>query len=378
MAMNTINLLKEMIGIRTVNSENGEKIIALIQAYLNDLNLDIKKVQMEKEGVVSAAFFSHAPCTFVINGHYDVVEVNEEEWATQPFSPVEKDGLIFGRGASDMKGGLAAGISAFAELIKTGRPVCLMVVGDEEKGGHRGTEPLLEKLLTDGVISPNARAIIPEPLSVQKPCDHIKQGQRGVLEFVVKITGKGGHASIPQMLNNPIEVGSRLVTYLQSTRWPMGLGMEPTTISATSFQSTGKSPNVIPSSAMITFDCRFNYKTDPKTVEKAVVDFVKDAFCDVDIETIGVMGPSKNRDVEFVEQLKHVVKEVAGFVPFVSTLGGASDARFFVEKGMGAVELGPRPINIHAANEAVSITDVECVEKTIIAYGNTFVKVTDV
>ncbi|MCC7570690.1 M20/M25/M40 family metallo-hydrolase [Candidatus Micrarchaeota archaeon] len=361
--MEEVDLLKKLISINTINSDNGEKIKEIIKDYFG---LKLAKVDFEEfefEGIKNFVFsFGKGEKCFAFHGHYDVVPVEREKWDTDPFEPVEKDGYIYGRGAADMKGGVASLIVAFANLSKNKEvvdkcKVILMVTGDEEQTGLKGMKPTLDKIVKKFNI---IRSLDTEPTSTNKGCDTIKNGRRGVFWLETIITGVPGHASSPSKFKNPIDGAYLVIENLRNYKLTDKPDMDKTTIVPTMVHSDGGAYNVVPTTAKIKIDMRYNYGTDPVLFMKNIETLLMKNGFGVEFKHAPIDAAFKNTDPKYEKQLVEIVKDVIGFIPSLETTGGTSDARFFTSLGIPSLEIGPRGYsnNIHGNNERVAIEDI--------------------
>jgi|GEM_PF-3650348 len=362
--MDAIDLLKEMVRVNTVDSRNGDRIIKLVLGYLAKEGGAFTHERVSIDGVKNLIVYTgkKGPA-FVLNGHYDVVPATRDGWATNPFEPVERGGFIYGRGTTDMKSGLAAQVSAFARYSRNprGRAI-LMVVGDEEKGGFRGTGPLVERLANKEKI---ARLLIAEPTSQNVLGDISKKGCRGVLWLNVAIKGVPGHASRPLQAKNPIEAAAGLITYLRTAKFPEKSNMVPTTAITTYAHSDSGATNVIPELAELNIDVRYNHGTKPANVVKMIERFIAKTGCRATVKILEDSPYFINKDKGFERIVAKVVKRHTGRRIKFTTVGGSSDARFFSYKGIPVLEFGTRMEGMHGNNERVSIDDVRTLERII-------------
>ncbi len=344
-SMDVIELAKALISINTVDSANGKKVVEVIDSALE--GLPYKRELYTYEGVVNAFYYPAYECAelFAFNGHYDVVPA--DDW-NKAFEPEEKDGFLYGRGSADMKGGLAAMTLAFAELLKEKRCASLFVVGDEEKGGAKGTGAALKDVLKKHKIR---RALIGEPMQESKVFgDTVKVGRRGVFWLKLRIKGKGGHAS-QSLPYNP----SRYIAHVldMGANLTNKEGMAPTTVNITSLSMPLSAYNTVPSTLELTLDIRMNHGTS----REAILHYLyKDGY-EVDIEELFYAAPFFNPDKEYAEAVLTFLSS-KGYKPKSSTAGGSSDARFFSSAGIGVVEFGPRSFNAHGRDERVSVDEL--------------------
>jgi succinyl-diaminopimelate desuccinylase len=300
---------------------------------------------------------------FCFAGHTDVVPVGEG-WNADPFGAEVRDGMLYGRGAADMKSAIAAFVAAVARL---GKPpegfkgsISLLITGDEEGAAVNGTVKLLEWLKDRGEKIDHC--IVGEPTAVGRAGDTLKIGRRGSINFQVIVTGAQGHVGYPQKAKNPIPVLAELVTQFAAHKLDKGSEhFDPSTLSFTSMDVGNTATNVIPGEARAAFNIRFNDKHTPESllhwVEDRAQRIAQGSGCRIDItsQTSGVSfltAPGK-----FTQLISDTVASVTGQAPFFSTSGGTSDARF-IKSFCPVVELGLAGTTMHKADECVPVTEI--------------------
>ena len=356
--MEALDLLKELIKINTVDSRNSEKVVALVSSYLQK-----EPEIIEQNGIKNAIFIKgKGKNAFVLCGHYDVVPAND--FSVDPFSAIEKDGFIYGRGASDMKSGLAMQIEVFRRIkeeeIPEDKAVILIVVGDEEKGGKNGALPSLLYLKEKGYRF--FRYLGAEPMFQEKPFSTMKTGRRGILHLTINLKGKAGHAAL-NLKENPIYQLPYVIEYLQNLKLNDKPDMIPTSVAITNIASNSKAINVTPSLVQITLDIRYNYGNK----ENEIIDKIKEGLerlsngitYSIDVKEMPYTIAFKNKDKDYASLVKKITKEIAGIEPEETTVGGSSDARFFackqlVDNEVGIIEFGPTSYNAHGKDEKVN------------------------
>ena len=296
---------------------------------------------------------------FCFAGHTDVVPVGEG-WNTDPFAAEVKDGVLYGRGAADMKSAIAAFVTAAA---KTGKPkgsISLLITGDEEGAAVNGTVKLLEWLKERGEKIDHC--VVGEPTSVSRTGDTLKIGRRGSINFKLKVTGVQGHVGYPQKAKNPIPALAELITQLATHRLDKGTDhFDPSTLAFTSVDVGNDTTNVIPGEARAAFNIRFNDKHTPDSLTNWVKDkahiIAEETGCEITVtsQTSGVAfltAPGK-----FTQLISDTVAGITGQVPFFSTSGGTSDARF-IKDVCPVVELGLAGGTMHKADECVPVAEI--------------------
>src|SRR3954463_6890340 len=300
---------------------------------------------------------------FCFAGHTDVVPVGEG-WNVDPFAAEVKDGMLYGRGAADMKSAIAAFVAAAA---RTGTPpekfkgsISLLITGDEEGAAVNGTVKLLEWLKTRGEKIDHC--VVGEPTSVAQAGDTLKIGRRGSINFQVTVTGVQGHVGYRQKAKNPIPVLAELVPQFADHKLDKGTEhFDPSTLSFTSLDVGNGATNVIPGEARAAFNIRFNDKHTPDSLVRWAEDraqrIAQGSGCRIEItsQTSGVAfltAPGK-----FTQLVSDTVGSVTGQAPFFSTSGGTSDARF-IKDFCPVVELGLAGATMHKADECVPVAEI--------------------
>ena len=296
---------------------------------------------------------------FCFAGHTDVVPVGEG-WKNDPFAAEVKDGMLYGRGAADMKSAIAAFVSAAARIGAPKGSISLLITGDEEGIAINGTVKLLEWLKARGEKIDHC--VVGEPTSVGQAGDTLKIGRRGSINFKVTVTGVQGHVGYPQRARNPIPALAELVTQLAAHKLDKGNDhFDPSTLAFTSMDVGNDTTNVIPGEARAAFNIRFNDKHTPDSLIKWVQDrsqrIAQESGCAITVtsQTSGVSfltAPGK-----FTQLVSDTVSSVTGQSPFFSTSGGTSDARF-IKDICPVVELGLAGGTMHKADECVSVAEI--------------------
>ncbi|MER9271465.1 succinyl-diaminopimelate desuccinylase [Mesorhizobium sp. M0643] len=308
-------------------------------------------------------------------GHTDVVPVGDETaWTHPPFAADIANGEMFGRGAVDMKGGIACFVAAVGRHIaQKGGPkgsVSLLITGDEEGPAINGTTKLLEWAAVKG--EKWHAAIVGEPTNPDALGDMIKIGRRGSLSGTVVVNGRQGHAAYPQLADNPVRGLVTLVDALLDPVFDNGTrDFQPTNLEVTSINVGNPATNVIPAKAAATFNIRFNDTWTVETIQAEIHNRLDRAAkrkkyragkkTPVDYEIVWRDGPSHvflTRDDRLIETLGGSIMAVTGREPALSTSGGTSDARF-IKDYCPVVEFGLVGKTMHMVDERVAIADLE-------------------
>lgn len=295
-------------------------------------------------------------------GHTDVVPTGPlENWQSDPFHAEERDGLLYGRGAADMKSSLAAFVTATEEFVSENPDhpgsIGFLITSDEEGPSINGTVKVVEWLESRNIKIDYC--VVGEPSSTDKLADVIKNGRRGSLNGVLTVRGKQGHVAYPHLAVNPIHEVAPALAELSRTLWDEGNEYFPaTTFQIANFQSGTGAENVIPGEAHVQFNFRFSTETSETELQQRVQDVLAKHGLDFDINWRLSGNPFLTPKGALVEATEAAVKEVLGYEPQLSTTGGTSDGRFIAPTGAEVVELGPLNATIHQVNECVLLEDL--------------------
>lgn len=299
-------------------------------------------------------------------GHTDVVPTGDEAlWTHPPFSAELDDGYVWGRGAVDMKGGVACFVSAAADFLSSHNgqvpgSISLLITGDEEGPSVNGTPKMLRWAKENGHIPDHC--IVGEPTNSEVIGDVIKIGRRGSLNGVITVNGVQGHSAYLEKARNPVPELARIVAEISSA--PLDAGNEhfqPTTLAVTSFDVGNEAVNVVPASAQAMFNVRFNTEQTPETIEAFVRKACKAHAADYSLE-ISVSGDAFITEPgPFVEVVSKAIAGATGATPALTTGGGTSDARY-IKNYCQVIEFGLVNKTIHAVDERAPISDIEMLQ----------------
>ena len=330
----------------------------VLEAVLKDIGFTTHRLPFGDIDNLYARIGDASP-HFCFAGHTDVVPVGEG-WKADPFAAEVKNGMLYGRGAADMKSAIAAFASAAARVGTPKGSISLLITGDEEGIAVNGTVKLLEWLKARGEKIDHC--VVGEPTSVGQAGDTLKIGRRGSINFKITVTGVQGHVGYPQKAKNPIPVLAELVTQLAGHKLDKGNEhFDPSTLAFTSMDVGNDTTNVIPGEARAAFNIRFNDKHTPESLINWVTDrsqrIAQESGCAIDVtsQTSGVSfltAPGK-----FTQLVSDTVASVTGQSPFFSTSGGTSDARF-IKDVCPVVELGLAGGTMHKADECVPVSEI--------------------
>jgi succinyl-diaminopimelate desuccinylase len=296
-------------------------------------------------------------------GHTDVVPTGPlEEWRTKPFEPTVRDGVLYGRGAADMKSGLAAMVTATEEFV-TAHPrhrgsIAFLITSDEEGPSVDGTKRVVETLQGRGERID--WCIVGEPSSETVLGDTIKIGRRGSLSGRLTVHGVQGHIAYPHLATNPIHTLAPALAELTSREWDQGNEhFQPTTFQVSNLNAGTGAPNVIPGELKARFNLRYSPVQTIDTLKHTVEGILARHQVNYSLEWYVSGEPFYTPQGPLSDAVCKAVAEVAGRSPKLSTGGGTSDGRFIATLGAQIVELGVINASIHKVNEQVRAADID-------------------
>ena len=300
-------------------------------------------------------------------GHTDVVPVGDTDaWIDQPFEATVRDGLLYGRGASDMKAAIACFAAAASQFLETREEnfkgsLSLLITGDEEGPAINGTQKLLDWITDQGETLD--ACIVGEPTNPQQLGDMIKIGRRGSLNGYLTVSGTQGHTAYPHLADNPVHRAAAMVTALTATELDQGSDhFQPSTLQVSTMDVGNTATNVIPAKAQVVFNIRFNDLHRAEEIESWVREKLDSVGGDYDL-TVRVTGESfLTPPGPLSEVLSAAVQEVTGKVPELSTSGGTSDARF-IKDYCPVAEFGMVGRTMHQTNECIEVADIDALSK---------------
>jgi succinyl-diaminopimelate desuccinylase len=361
----SIKLLKELISRNSVTPDD-KGCQQLLADHLEPLGFKTEKMQFDEVENIWLRKGMEAPL-FCFAGHTDVVPTGAlSDWDSDPFEPQERNGMLYGRGSADMKGGIAAMTIAVKRFINQypdhKGSIAYLITSDEEGPAINGTVKVIETL--EARNEKIDWCLVGEPSSTTKVGDTVKNGRRGSLGCKLTLIGKQGHVAYPHLANNPIHLAIPMLTELTAMQWDQGNDFfPPTTFQISNINSGTGATNVIPAIAEIIFNFRFSTEITADELEQKVEDLLKKHQLNYEIEWNLSGHPFLTADGNLVAAAVKAIQKVTGIKTELSTSGGTSDGRFIAPTGAQVLELGPVNATIHQINECVSIDDINALEE---------------
>ncbi|MDS0218515.1 succinyl-diaminopimelate desuccinylase [Pseudidiomarina andamanensis] len=359
--VDTVALTCELIKRPSVTPKD-EGCQELIGQRLAQLGFTLETMVFEDTTNLWARRGTDGP-VFCFAGHTDVVPAGAEHaWVYPPFSATRKDGYIYGRGAADMKGSLAAMVVATERFIANHPDhkgsIAFLITSDEEGPFINGTPKVVETLeARDEKIT---WCLVGEPSSTAELGDVVKNGRRGSLSGDLTVFGIQGHVAYPHLAENPIHLASPALAELAQSQWDDGNdSFPPTSFQISNIQAGTGAGNVIPGEMHVQFNFRFSTESTSEQLKQRVIDIVEQHQLDYSLTWKLNGEPFLTDSGELVDATIKAIAEFTGRLPELSTAGGTSDGRFIAPTGAQVIELGPVNATIHKVNECVREDDLE-------------------
>ncbi|KJR30024.1 MULTISPECIES: succinyl-diaminopimelate desuccinylase [Vibrio] len=354
-------LTKDLISRQSVTPEDAGCQDVMIKR-LQALGFEIERMVFEDTTNFWARRGSEAPL-FAFAGHTDVVPAGKlDQWHTPPFEPTEKDGYLYGRGAADMKGSLAAMVVATERFIAQypdhKGSIGFLITSDEEGPFINGTVRVVETLMArDENID---MSIVGEPSSTAIVGDVVKNGRRGSITGDLTVKGTQGHVAYPHLADNPVHKSLLAIHELATTEWDQGNEFfPPTSFQIPNVQAGTGASNVIPGEFHVQFNLRFSTELNNDSIIERVTSTLNRYDLNYDLKWTFNGDPFLTDTGALLDAVVAAVDEVNQTQPALLTTGGTSDGRFIARMGGQVVELGPVNATIHKVNECVKIEDLE-------------------
>lgn len=335
---------------------------AILSARLETLGFSVESMPFGDVNNLWARLGSQSP-VFAFAGHTDVVPAGPaEHWSSPPFTPTIRNGHLYGRGAADMKGSIAAMVTACERYLAEGKKphgsIAFLITSDEEGSAINGTRKVMEALQQrDEKID---FCIVGEPSSSDHVGDVIKIGRRGSLHGKLKIHGVQGHVAYPQLASNPIHKGMLPLDALCREVWDQGNdSFPPTTFQISNIHAGNGTENVIPGDLDITFNFRFSTALTMESIKKRTETILDTYKLEYSLQWQLSGNPFLTEKGTLIDVVSESIKSVNGVISACSTSGGTSDGRFIAPTGTQLVELGPCNATIHKVDENVNLAELE-------------------
>lgn len=372
-ARDTLELARALIACRSITPAH-DGALDLVASRLSAAGFRCERLDRGRVGNLWARYGDARPLV-CLAGHVDVVPPGPlDEWHSDPFTPTERGGCLFGRGAADMKGSVAAMVTAAERLARSGEvhgSVAILLTSDEEGDAVDGTAAVVSRFRERGETID--ACIIGEPTSGERLGDTIKNGRRGSLNGRLRVRGRQCHIAYPERGRNPIHDAAPAIAALTAAEWDRGNEyFQPTSFQISNIHAGTGASNIIPGTLEVAFNFRFSPESTAQSLQARVGEILDRAGIEYELEWTLVGEPFLTPRGPLVDTLSASVEAVAGVRPGLSTSGGTSDGRFLAGVVREVVEFGPLNETIHKIDEHVRIADLEPLsiiyERTIRAY----------
>ncbi len=362
---NTLQLAKQLIARRSLTPLD-EGCLTLIGERLEPLGFKLEAMRCGEVDNLWARRGSSGPVV-CFAGHTDVVPTGPlDKWDSDPFTPTVRNGMLYGRGAADMKGSLAAFITAIEQFVAAHPDhrgsIALLLTSDEEGVAVDGTVRVVEALQARG--EKLDYCIVGEPTSVSKTGDTIKNGRRGSLSGTLTVKGVQGHIAYPHLVKNPIHLAAPAIAELAATTWDNGNEyFPPTSWQISNMHGGTGATNVVPGTVEILFNFRFSTASTVDGLKSRVHEILDRHGLEYDLKWEFSGKPYLTPRGDLVDAVSAAIQEIAGIETELSTSGGTSDGRFIADICPQVIELGPLNATIHKLNECVAVADLDILSK---------------
>ena len=367
------DLARQLIQVESVTPDQGAAV-GLASEWLESLGFQVRRLPFgagaEAVDNLYARLGAGAP-HLCYAGHLDVVPAGAVgAWSSPPFAGAERDGMLIGRGAVDMKGGIACFIAAVAgflaeKKLKSGAlpkgSLSFLLTGDEEGAAKFGTKKVMETLVQEGETW--SHFLVGEPTSVARLGDTVKIGRRGSLNLEISVRGQQGHVAYPQFADNAIHRLNNFVAELLAE--PLDEGsehFEPSTLQISRIGAGNQAWNVVPAEAWLVLNIRYNELHTAESLEKKVQDLLAKHAPESEMKAHRSGDSFVSPKSEFLTLLLETIKDKTGETAEISTGGGISDARFLWQAAP-CVEFGLVGKTMHQVDEAVPLSELKACQE---------------
>ncbi len=362
---NTLDLAKQLIARHSLTPRD-DGCIDIIGARLVPLAFTLEKMRHNEVDNLWARRGDISPL-FCFAGHTDVVPTGPvNNWDSAPFTPTVRDGMLYGRGAADMKGSLAAFVTAIerfvAEHPQHRGSIAMLLTSDEEGVAVDGTVRVVEALQERGERMDYC--IVGEPTCVAKTGDTIKNGRRGSLSGTLTVKGVQGHIAYPHLVKNPIHLAAPAIAELAATTWDNGNEyFPPTSWQISNIHGGTGATNVVPGTVEILFNYRFSTASTVESLQQKLHAILDKHGLEYDLEWEHSGKPYLTPRGNLVDAVSAAILQVQGIATELSTSGGTSDGRFIADICPQVIEIGPLNATIHKLNECVAVDDLDALSE---------------
>lgn len=354
------DLAGELIRRRSVTPEDAG-CQALLGERLQAAGFTLEPMRFGEVDNLWARHGTQAPLV-VLAGHTDVVPPGpEERWSEPPFAAHTRDGLLWGRGAADMKGSVAAMVVAAERFVRAhpdhAGSIALLITSDEEGPAVDGTRRVVETVTGRG--EQIDYCLVGEPSSIERFGDTVKIGRRGSLTGYLTVQGTQGHVAYPERGRNPIHDLAPALAELTATEWDAGNAhFPPTGFQLSNIHAGTGADNVIPGHAEVTFNFRYSTETTADALRTRVKDVLDRHGLCYELQWHESAQPFLTEPGPLTDAVADAIEAITGERPTLATTGGTSDARFIAPTGAQVVELGPLNATIHQTDERIALADL--------------------
>jgi len=357
----TLSLAQGLIGRQSISPEDAGCQELLIQR-LEKLGFTVERLPFGDVTNFWARRGNQEPL-FAFAGHMDVVPPGDTaQWTSDPFIPTQREGHLYGRGTADMKGSIAAMVTACERFIERNPEhkgsIAFLITSDEEGPAVDGTVKVVEHLQARNEYID--WCLVGEPSSSETVGDVIKNGRRGSLIGTLTIYGTQGHVAYPHLAENPVHLFAPALAELTATQWDQGNhDFPPTTFQIWDIHAGAGVSNIIPGELRVGFNFRFSTETNAEQLQSRVQGLLDRQGLKYDLDWTLSGNPFLTPRDDFVDTVCAAVLEITGTEPQLATSGGTSDGRFIAPTGTRVLELGPVNATIHKVDERVHIGELE-------------------
>lgn len=357
-----VDLTQELVRRRSVTPDDAG-CQTLIAERLIKLGFKSERLRFGDVDNLWATHGSGAP-VFAFLGHTDVVPTGDvAQWSSDPFTPTVRDGRLYGRGAADMKAGVAAMAVTLEEFVAanpdhTGTVALLLTSDEEGPTNLHGVRRVVEEFRSRGQRID--WCVVGEPSSAQRLGDIVRVGRRGSLSGKLTVRGVQGHVAYPEKVRNPIHLAAPALTQLASAKWDDGNAeFPPTSFQISNINAGTGALNVVPGTVVVDFNFRLCTASTTQMLRDRVEAILREHELDFAIDWNVSGEPFVTQDGKLRRAAMQAIEEICGITPKFDTGGGTSDARFIAPMGAEVVEIGPVNASIHKIDENVAIDDLE-------------------